>query len=39
VHFIRSIPGDTLTGFTPDSVAFQALGTRANGDLIQGLDY
>jgi prepilin-type N-terminal cleavage/methylation domain-containing protein/prepilin-type processing-associated H-X9-DG protein len=39
VHFIRSIPGDTATGFTADSLAFQALGTRANGDLVQGLDY
>jgi prepilin-type N-terminal cleavage/methylation domain-containing protein/prepilin-type processing-associated H-X9-DG protein len=39
VHFIHSIPGDTLSGFTPDSRAFQALGTRANGDLVQGLDY
>jgi len=39
VHFIRSIPSDTVIGFTPDSIAFQALGTRANGDLVQGLDY
>jgi prepilin-type N-terminal cleavage/methylation domain-containing protein/prepilin-type processing-associated H-X9-DG protein len=39
VHLIHSIPGDALTGFTADSVAFQALGTRANGELIQGLDY
>jgi prepilin-type N-terminal cleavage/methylation domain-containing protein/prepilin-type processing-associated H-X9-DG protein len=39
VHFIRSIPGDTQTGFTPDSLAFQALGTRANGDFPVGLDY
>jgi prepilin-type N-terminal cleavage/methylation domain-containing protein/prepilin-type processing-associated H-X9-DG protein len=39
VHFIRSIPGDMATGFTADSLAFQALGTRANGDLVQGLDY
>jgi prepilin-type N-terminal cleavage/methylation domain-containing protein/prepilin-type processing-associated H-X9-DG protein len=39
VHFIRSIPGDTASGFTADSIAFQALGTRANGDLVQGLDY
>jgi prepilin-type N-terminal cleavage/methylation domain-containing protein/prepilin-type processing-associated H-X9-DG protein len=39
VHFIRSIPGDTTTGFTPDGIAFQALGTRASGDLVQGLDY
>jgi prepilin-type N-terminal cleavage/methylation domain-containing protein/prepilin-type processing-associated H-X9-DG protein len=39
VHFIRSIPGDSPTEFTPDSIAFQALGTRASGDLVQGLDY
>ena len=39
VHFIRSIPGDTPTGYTPNSLAFQAMGTRANGDSIQGLDY
>jgi prepilin-type N-terminal cleavage/methylation domain-containing protein len=39
VHFIRSIPGDTPTGYTADSLAFQAMGTRAHGDSIQGLDY
>ena len=39
VHFIRSIPGDTPTGYTPDSIAFQALGTRADGEVVQGLDY
>ncbi len=39
VHFIRSIPGDAPTGYTPDSLAFQALGTRANGEVVQGLDY
>jgi prepilin-type N-terminal cleavage/methylation domain-containing protein/prepilin-type processing-associated H-X9-DG protein len=40
VHFIRSIPGDNADGsFTPDSLAFQALGTRANGEVIQDLDY
>src|SRR5262249_15616117 len=39
VHFIRSIPGDSGSGFTLDSIAFQALGTRANGDLVEGLDY
>jgi prepilin-type N-terminal cleavage/methylation domain-containing protein/prepilin-type processing-associated H-X9-DG protein len=40
VHFIRSIPGDNPDGsYTPDSLAFQALGTRANGDRVQGLDY
>jgi prepilin-type N-terminal cleavage/methylation domain-containing protein/prepilin-type processing-associated H-X9-DG protein len=40
VHFIRSIPGDLANGaFTGDGIAFQALGTRANGDLTVGLDY
>jgi prepilin-type N-terminal cleavage/methylation domain-containing protein/prepilin-type processing-associated H-X9-DG protein len=34
VFFIRSIEGDG-----PDSVAFQALGTRANGEVVGGLDY
>jgi prepilin-type N-terminal cleavage/methylation domain-containing protein/prepilin-type processing-associated H-X9-DG protein len=39
VHFIRSVPSDTATGYTPDSIAFQALGTRAGGEVVQGLDY
>jgi prepilin-type N-terminal cleavage/methylation domain-containing protein/prepilin-type processing-associated H-X9-DG protein len=40
VAFIRSIPGDNPDGsFTADSVAFQALGTRANGEVSQGLEY
>jgi prepilin-type N-terminal cleavage/methylation domain-containing protein/prepilin-type processing-associated H-X9-DG protein len=40
VHFIRSIPGDNTDGsYTADGLAFQALGTRANGDSSQGLDY
>ena len=39
VHFIHSIPGDTPAGYTTDGVAFQALGTRAAGDIPQGLDY
>jgi prepilin-type N-terminal cleavage/methylation domain-containing protein/prepilin-type processing-associated H-X9-DG protein len=39
VHFIRSIPGDTVRGYTADSLAFQALGTRAGNDLSDGLDY
>jgi prepilin-type processing-associated H-X9-DG protein len=38
VHFLRSIPGDTATGYTPDSLVFQALGTRANNDNASGLD-
>jgi prepilin-type N-terminal cleavage/methylation domain-containing protein/prepilin-type processing-associated H-X9-DG protein len=40
VHFIRSIPGDNPDGtYTPDSLAFQALGTRARGEIVSGLDY
>jgi prepilin-type N-terminal cleavage/methylation domain-containing protein/prepilin-type processing-associated H-X9-DG protein len=39
VRFLRSVPGDNPDGsYTPDSRAFQALGTRANGDLSQGLE-
>ena len=40
VSFLRSIPSDNPNGsFTPDSIAFQALGTRAGGEVIQDLDY
>jgi len=40
VSFIRSIPGDNPDGsYTPDSLRFQALGTRANGEIVEGLDY
>jgi prepilin-type N-terminal cleavage/methylation domain-containing protein/prepilin-type processing-associated H-X9-DG protein len=40
VHFLRSIPGDNADGsYTADGLAFQALGTRANGEVVQGLDY
>jgi prepilin-type N-terminal cleavage/methylation domain-containing protein/prepilin-type processing-associated H-X9-DG protein len=38
VHFLRSVPGDTATGYTRDSLVLQALGTRANGDNAMGLD-
>jgi prepilin-type N-terminal cleavage/methylation domain-containing protein/prepilin-type processing-associated H-X9-DG protein len=38
VHFLRSIPGDTATGYTPEGLVFQALGTRANNDNAAGLD-
>jgi prepilin-type processing-associated H-X9-DG protein len=35
VHFLRSVPGDQGTGgYTSDSLIFQALGTRANGDTV-----
>jgi prepilin-type N-terminal cleavage/methylation domain-containing protein/prepilin-type processing-associated H-X9-DG protein len=45
VHFIHSIPGDLgintdgSTIYTADSLAFQALGTRANGEVNAGLDF
>jgi hypothetical protein len=39
VHFIRNIPSDTATGYTADSIAFQALGTIAGGEVVQGLDF
>jgi prepilin-type N-terminal cleavage/methylation domain-containing protein/prepilin-type processing-associated H-X9-DG protein len=40
VSFIRSVPSDLPGGgYTPDSLAFQALGTRAGGEVVQGLDY
>jgi prepilin-type N-terminal cleavage/methylation domain-containing protein/prepilin-type processing-associated H-X9-DG protein len=35
VRFLRSIPSDLPNGgFTPDSVIFQALGTRASGEAV-----
>jgi prepilin-type N-terminal cleavage/methylation domain-containing protein/prepilin-type processing-associated H-X9-DG protein len=40
VHFIRSIPGDLPKGTpTLEGKAFRAFGTRAGGEVIQGLDY
>jgi prepilin-type N-terminal cleavage/methylation domain-containing protein/prepilin-type processing-associated H-X9-DG protein len=40
VHFVRSIPGDNANGsYTSDSIDFQALGTRAGGEVVRGLDY
>jgi len=40
VHFLRSIPGDNADGtYTAAGLGFQALGTRANGEVVQGLDY
>jgi prepilin-type N-terminal cleavage/methylation domain-containing protein/prepilin-type processing-associated H-X9-DG protein len=38
VRFIRSVSGDFPGGYTRDSLDFQALGTRANGDLCLGLE-
>ncbi len=35
VRFLRSVPGDAADGsFTPDGLIFQAMGTRANGEVI-----
>jgi prepilin-type N-terminal cleavage/methylation domain-containing protein/prepilin-type processing-associated H-X9-DG protein len=35
VRFLRSIPGDLSGGgYTPDSLTFQAMGTRANNEII-----
>jgi prepilin-type processing-associated H-X9-DG protein/prepilin-type N-terminal cleavage/methylation domain-containing protein len=40
VSFMKSIPSDNPDGsYTTDSLALQALGTRANGEVNQGLDY
>ena len=37
VHFLQSVPRDNPDGsYTPDSLIFQALGTRANGETIRG---
>jgi prepilin-type N-terminal cleavage/methylation domain-containing protein len=37
VHFIRAIPSDNPDGsYTADSLIFQALGTRASGEVIPG---
>ncbi len=39
VRFLRSVPGDNSDGsYTPDSLAFQALGTRAAGEVVPGLE-
>ncbi len=35
VRFLRSIPGDNADGsYTPEGLVFQALGTRANGEVV-----
>jgi prepilin-type processing-associated H-X9-DG protein len=35
IHFVRDVPGDLPNGrYTPDSLIFQAMGTRANGEVI-----
>jgi prepilin-type N-terminal cleavage/methylation domain-containing protein/prepilin-type processing-associated H-X9-DG protein len=37
VRFLRSVPSDLPGGgYTPDSLTFQALGTRANGEVLSG---
>jgi prepilin-type N-terminal cleavage/methylation domain-containing protein/prepilin-type processing-associated H-X9-DG protein len=40
VRFIRSVSADNPNGsFTTDGLALQAMGTRANGEIVQGLEY
>jgi prepilin-type N-terminal cleavage/methylation domain-containing protein/prepilin-type processing-associated H-X9-DG protein len=40
VHFLRSIPGDNPDGsYTTSGLAFQALGTRGNNDIVQDPDF
>jgi prepilin-type N-terminal cleavage/methylation domain-containing protein/prepilin-type processing-associated H-X9-DG protein len=40
VSFLRSVSGDLVGGgYSADSLALQALSTRANGEVNQGLDY
>jgi prepilin-type N-terminal cleavage/methylation domain-containing protein/prepilin-type processing-associated H-X9-DG protein len=37
VHFLRSVPSDSSNGsYTPDGLVFQALGTRAHGEVVPG---
>ncbi|HUY88548.1 MAG TPA: DUF1559 domain-containing protein [Pirellulales bacterium] len=38
VRFIHTIPYDFATGYTADGLMLQAMGTRANGEVIQGLE-
>jgi prepilin-type N-terminal cleavage/methylation domain-containing protein/prepilin-type processing-associated H-X9-DG protein len=40
VRFLRSVTGDNADGsYTAASIAFQALGTRAGGEVVTGFDY
>jgi prepilin-type N-terminal cleavage/methylation domain-containing protein/prepilin-type processing-associated H-X9-DG protein len=40
VRFVRSIPADNADGsYTPDGLVFQALGTRAGGEVTRRQDY
>jgi len=40
VRFIRSVSANNPDGsYTLDGLAFQAMGTRANGEIVQGLEY
>jgi prepilin-type processing-associated H-X9-DG protein len=37
VHFLRSVPSDNSDGsYSADGLNFQALGTRANGEVVSG---
>ena len=40
IAFLRSVPTDNPDGtYTAEGLAFQALGTRSNGEVVQGVDY
>lgn len=38
VRFIHDIPADPATGYSQDGLMFQAMGTRAGGEAVQGLE-
>lgn len=38
VRFIHDIPVDAPSGYTQDGLMFQAMGTRAGGEVVQGLE-
>lgn len=38
VRFLKSVPGDTPSGYSAASLIFQAMGTRANGEVPGSLD-
>lgn len=38
VRFIHDVPTDTASGYSHDGLMFQALGTRAGGEVVQGLE-
>ena len=38
VRFIHDIPSDPASGYSHDGLMFQALGTRAGGEVVQGIE-